>query len=164
MAAQETNKNTANNCSLCTKFIKILKHKPENETELKCDKCDDDNDPVVALCVDCRLCLCKDCHNAHSKQNKRHDLISVAPQPRSCPEHPKYTIEHYCRTCDKFSCLYCVMSRHVGDDHDDDVIEKMAYKHRKFLCEIIAPVEEMSKHQYKAKDDIVSTQEKTKVR
>ena len=54
------------------------------------------------------------------------------------------------------------MSQHVGDDHDDDVIEKMAYKHRKVLCEIIAPVEEMSKHQSEAKDDIVSTQEKIK--
>ena len=50
------NKNTANNmnCSLCTKFIKILKHKPEGEGELKCDDCGKD-DPVVALCVDCEL-------------------------------------------------------------------------------------------------------------
>ena len=47
---QEINKNTANNmnCSLCTKFINILKHKPESETELKCDNCGDDNDPVTA--------------------------------------------------------------------------------------------------------------------
>ena len=33
-AKQEANKNTANNmnCSLCTKLINILKHKPEGET------------------------------------------------------------------------------------------------------------------------------------
>ena len=54
------------------------------------------------------------------------------------------------------------MSHHVGDNHDNDIIEKMAYKHRKLLCEIIAPVEEMSKNLSKAKANIVSTQEKIK--
>ena len=165
-AKQEMNKNTANNmnCSLCTKFIKILKHKPEGETELKCDKCGDDHDPVVAFCTECALCLCKDCNKAHCKQNKQHDVISLDKtlQPSSCPEHPGYMIEHYCKTCDKFSCLYCAMSHHVGDDHDNDIIEKMAYKHRKLLCEIIAPVEEMSENLSKAEANIVSTQEKIK--
>ena len=165
-AKQEINKNTANNmnCSLCTKFIKILKHKPEGEIELKCDECSDDNDPVVALCADCTLCLCKDCNKVHQKKNKEHDMISLdkMPQPSSCSEHPGYKIEHYCKTCDKFSCLYCAMSHHVGEDHDNDIIEKMAYKHRKLLCEIIAPVEEMSDNLSKAEANIVSTQEKIK--
>ena len=160
------NKNTANNmnCSLCTKFIKILKHKPEGETELKCDECGDDHDPVVAFCTECTLCLCKDCNKVHQKKNKEHDVISLdkMPQPSSCSEHPGYMIEHYCKTCDKFSCLYCAMSHHVGDDHDNDIIEKMAYKDRKLLCKIIAPVEEMSENLSKAEANIVSTQEKIK--
>ena len=40
---EEMNKDTTNNmnCSLCTKFIKILKQqKSEVESELKCDECD----------------------------------------------------------------------------------------------------------------------------
>ena len=53
-AKQDLNKNTANNmnCSLCAKLLDIVKHKPEGETELKCDKCDDESDPVVAFCID----------------------------------------------------------------------------------------------------------------
>ena len=102
-AKQEINKNTANNmnCSLCTKFINILKHKPEGETELKCDECGDDNDPVVALCVDCELYLCKVCHEYHKKKNKTHDIVSLhlvtgeeaSGQPTRkvlyCPTHQK---------------------------------------------------------------------------
>ena len=152
------------NCSLCAKLLDILKHKPEGETELKCDKCDDKSDPVVAFCVNCSLCLCNDCNMAHSKQNKTHDIVLLdkTSQPSFCPEHPKYTIEHYCKTCDKFSCLFCAMSHHVGDDHDNDVIEKMAYKHRKLLLKIIAPLDEMIENLSKAEANIVSTQEKIK--
>ena len=88
----QANKNTANNmnCSLCTKLLDILKHKAEGDTELKCDKCDDDNDPVVAFCIDCTLSMCQDCSKAHSKQNKTHDIITLDKtlQPSFCPEHP----------------------------------------------------------------------------
>ena len=48
----------------------------------------------------------------------------------------------------------------MGDDHDNDVIEKMAYKHRKLLREIIAPVEDMIENLSKAEANIVSRQEK----
>ena len=73
-AKQQMNKNTANNMnsSLCTKFINILKHKREGETELKCNECGDDNDPVVALCVDCELYLCKVCYEYHKNKNSDH--------------------------------------------------------------------------------------------
>ena len=77
-AKEEMNKDTTNNmnCSLCTKFIKILKQqKSEVESELKCDECGDDNDPVVALCVDCELFLCQDCKKVHSKKNKSHNIL-----------------------------------------------------------------------------------------
>ena len=173
-AKQEINKNTANNmnCSLCTKFINILKHKPESETELKCDKCGDDNDPVVALCVDCELYLCQDCNKAHGKQNKEHDIVSVrlvageeaTGQPTRkvlyCPEHQKNELDYYCKTCDKIVCLYCTVRDHVGHTHD--IVEKTASEHRNMLVKMIAPVEEMSKNLSKAEANIVSTQEKIK--
>ena len=162
---QQINNDDANlsNCTRCVKLLNILKHKPEGDTELKCDDCSK-NDPVVALCVDCELNLCKVCYDYHSKKHERHDIMVLdrIAQPRYCTEHPGYKIEHYCKTCDKFSCLYCAMSHHVGDDHDNDIIEKMAYKHRKLLCEIIAPVEEMSENLSKAEANIVSTQKKIK--
>ena len=173
-AKQEMNKNTANNmnCSLCTKFINILKHKPEGETELKCDECGDDNDPVVALCVDCELYLCQDCNKPHSKKNKTHDIVSLrlvtgeeaVGQPTRkvlyCPTHQKNELDYYCKTCDKIVCLYCTVKDHVGHLHD--IVEKTASEHRNVLMQIIAPVEEMSKNLSKAEANIVSTQEKIK--
>ena len=175
-AKQEMNKNSANNmnCSLCTKFIKILKHKPEGETELKCDECGDDNDPVVALCVesDCELYLCQDCYKSHSKKHKTHDIVLLSPvskdgstvQPARkilyCPEHQRNELDYYCKTCDKIVCLYCTVKDHVGHTHD--IVEKTASEHRNMLMKIIAPVEEMSENLSKTESNIVSTQEKIK--
>ena len=173
-AKQDINKNTANNmnCSLCTKFINILKHKPESETELKCDECSDDNDPVVALCVDCELYLCQDCYKVHSKKSKTHDIVSLrlvageeaTGQPTRkviyCPEHQKNELDYYCKTCDKIVCLYCTVRDHVGHTHD--IVEKTASEHRNMLRKIITPVEEMSRNLSKAEANIVSTQEKIK--
>ena len=175
-AKQEINKNTANNmnCSLCTKFINILKHKPEGETELKCDQCGDDNDPVVALCVDCELYLCQDCNKPQSKKNKTHDIVSLclvtgeegAGQPTRkvlyCPNHQKNELDYYCKTCDKIVCLYCTVKDHVGHTHD--IVEKTctASEHRNVLRKIIAPVDGMIENLSKAEANIVSTQEKMK--
>ena len=166
-AKQEMNKNTANNmnCSLCTKFINILKHKPESETELKCDDCGKD-DPVVALCVDCELYLCQDCNKYHSKKNSQHNIVplgdvpSVADRILYCPNHQKNELDYYCKTCDKIVCLYCTVKDHVGHSHD--IVEKTASEHRNVLMKIITPVEEMSKNLSKAEANIVSTQEKIK--
>ena len=173
-AKQEISKNAANNmnCSLCTKFINILKHKPEGETELKCDECGDDNDPVVALCVDCELYLCQDCNKPHSKKNKTHDIVSLrlvtgeetAGQPTRkvlyCPNHQKNELDYYCNTCDKIVCLYCTVKDHVGHTHD--IVEKTASEHRNVLRKIITPVDEMIENLSKAEANIVSTQEKIK--
>ena len=173
-AKQEINKNTANNmnCSLCTKLINILKHKPEGETELKCDECGDDNDPVVALCVDCELYLCQDCKKIHSKKNKTHDIVSLhlitgeegAGQPTRkvlyCPNHQKNELDYYCKTCDKIVCLYCTVKDHVGHTHD--IVEKTASEHRNVLRKIITPVDGMIENLSKAEANIVSTQEKIK--
>ena len=172
-AKQEINKNTANNmnCSLCTKFINILKHKPESETELKCDECGDDNDPVVALCVDCELYLCQDCHKSHSKKHKAHDIVLLNSSTGTdghftekilyCPEHRKNELDYYCETCDKLLCIYCATKKEHAE-HTHELVEKMASKHRGILAEIITPVEEMSKSLSKAEANIVSTQEKIK--
>ena len=167
---QEINKNTANNmnCSLCTKFINILKHKPEGETELKCDECGDDNDPVVALCVDCELYLCKVCHEYHKKENWDHNILSLGDatdQPKEkvlyCPEHKKNELDYYCETCDKLLCIYCATKKEHAE-HTHELLNKMAAKHRGVLADVIAPVEEMSKNLSKAEANIVSTQEKIK--
>ena len=160
---QEMNKNTANNinCSLCTKFIKILKHKPEGETDLKCDECGDDDDSVVALCVDCELYLCQDCNKAHNKKYKTHYIVALGQSTLYCPEHKENELDYYCETCDKLLCWYCTTKKEHAE-HAHELVEKMASKHRSVLAEIIAPVEEMSENLSKAEANVVSTQEKTK--
>ena len=170
---QEINKNTVNNmnCSLCAKFINILKHKPESETELKCDECGDDNDPVVAVCVNCKSYLCQDCNKVHSKKNKIHDIVSLSSITDAttqstekvlyCPEHRKNELDYYCETCDKLLCIYCATKREHAE-HTHEQVEKMASKHRGMLAEMIAPVEEMSRNLSKAEANIVSIQEKIK--
>ena len=170
-AKQEMNKNTANNmnCSLCTKFIKILKHKPEGETELKCDECSDDSDPVVALCVECELYLCKVCHDYHRRKRTTHDLVSlssiaggIAGQSSErnfyCPANRKNEQDYYCETCDKLLCIYCATKEEHGE-HMHELVEKMASKHRGVLAEVIAPIEEKRENLSKAEDKIVSMQE-----
>ena len=119
---QEMNKNTANNmnCSLCTKFINILKHKPESETELKCDDCGKD-DPVVALCVDCELYLCQDCNKYHSKKNSQHNIVPLgdafSEKVLYCPEHRKNELDYYCETCDKLLCINCATKKSMLNIH-----------------------------------------------
>ena len=56
----------------------ILTHKLENETELRCEKCDEE-DQVVVFCTDCKLFLCHFCKEAHkySKSCSSHNLISL---------------------------------------------------------------------------------------
>ena len=168
---QEINKNTANNmnCSLCTKFINILKHKPESEAELKCDKCGDD--PVVALCVDCELYLCQDCNQYHSKKHKSHDIVSLSSITGTgghftekvlyCPENQN-ELDYYCETCDKLLCIYCATKKEHAE-HTHELVEKMASKHRSILAEMIASVEDMSKYLFKAETNILDTQEKIKI-
>ena len=165
-AKQEINKNTANNmnCSLCTKFINILKHKPEGETELKCDDCKKDG-PVIALCIDCELYLCKVCHEYHSNKNSEHNIVSLGDATKEkvlyCPEHKKNELDYYCETCDKLLCIYCATKKeHAGHTHE--LLNKMAAKHRGVLAEAIAPVDEMIENLSKAEANIVSTQEKIK--
>ncbi|XP_065889278.1 E3 ubiquitin-protein ligase TRIM45-like [Dysidea avara] len=176
---QETNKNTANNlsCSLCTKFVKILRHKSDDdtddETEVKCDDCGSD-DPVVALCINCTLCLCEDCNKCHRKKNKTHDVVQLneaclpmatggaGVQPKEkiiyCPKHTKNELDYYCETCDKIVCLYCTVKDHVGHTHD--IVEVTATKHRNELTKMIAPIEKMSENLSKAEETIMTMKDK----
>ena len=63
-ANDEVNKDAIDynvDCTLCAKFINILNSKPEHKMELACDKCGECNEPLMALCVHCKLCLCQIC-------------------------------------------------------------------------------------------------------
>jgi len=155
MAEEQRNNADSLGCTLCDKFVRILRPKAEgdvdDETEMKCDDCGSD-DPVVALCTTSAQYLCGLCKSYHLR--KKHDIVPVQPMEKAlyCPLHKK-ELDHYCETCDKVICHYCVTKDHVG--HTFDTVESTASKHRDELTKLIAPVDEMITNLTKSKREIV---------
>ena len=125
----------------------IFDHKLENETELRCEECDED-DPVVVFCTDCKLFLCHFCKESHkySKSHCSHNLISLTELRSNkdlkskfptCQEH-NLELEYYCETCEKLVCVQCTIEH---GDHKYDVVKKVAGKYQNELKEITAPIE-----------------------
>ena len=97
------------NCSLCAKFVKILKRKSEDgtidELDVLCEDCGSDN-PIAALCITCTSCLCEDCYKYHRKKNRTHDMVLLDDRKLKqkvlfCPDHKDHALDYYCETCDK---------------------------------------------------------------
>ena len=130
----------------------IFDHKLENETELRCEECDED-DSAVVFCIDCKLFLCFFCKEAHkyNKSCSSHNLISLTElrskkdliQSKSkfptCQEHD-LELEYYCETCEKLVCVQC-KGEHVH--HKCDVVKKFVDKCRTELQEATASLETM---------------------
>ena len=140
---------------------------------MKCDDCGSD-DPVVALCINCTLCLCEDCNKCHRKKNKTHDVLQLneaclpmitgaaGVQPKEkvpyCTKHPKNELEYYCQNCQNLICLSCSVKEHVEHTHDTVVIS--ANKHRNELTKMNAPVDEMNENLSKAEETIITMKDK----
>ena len=141
----------------------ILTHKLENETELRCEKCDEE-DQVVVFCTDCKLFLCHFCKEAHkySKSCSSHNLISLTElrsnkdliQSKSkfptCQEHD-LELEYYCETCEKLVCVQCTGEH---KDHKYDMVKKFANKYQSELNKITGPIEVMMEDLSKAYESI----------
>ena len=129
-----------------------LNHKLKNETELRCEECDED-DPVIVFCTDCELFLCHFCKESHkySKSRCSHNLISLTElrsnkdliQSKSkfptCQEHD-LELEYYCETCEKLVCVQC-SGEHEG--HKYDVVKKFSDRYENKLNKITASIEVM---------------------
>ena len=130
----------------------FLNYKLENETELRCEECDED-DSMVVFCTDCKLFLCHYCKESHkySKSHCSHNLISLTElrsnkdliQSKSkfptCQEHD-LELEYYCETCEKLVCLQCTREH---DNHEYNVAKKFANKYQSELNKVTAPIEVM---------------------
>ena len=146
-------KNLSNNYFMDSLVNKvILNYKLENEIELRCEECDED-DSVVVFCTDCKLFLCHYCKESHkySKSHCSHNLISLTElrnnkdliQSKSkfptCQEHD-IELEYYCETCEKLVCVQCTGEH---EDHKYDVVKKVANKYQNELNKITASIEVM---------------------
>ena len=143
-----------------------LDYKLENEIELKCEECDED-DPVIVFCTNCKLFLCCFCKESHkySKSHCSHNLISLTElkankeliQSKSkfptCQEHD-LELEYYCETCEKLVCWQCWQCSGEHEDHKYDVVKKFADKYKKELKEIASSVDITIKNLSKLHDSI----------
>ena len=141
----------------------ILNYQLENETELRCEECDED-DPVVVFCTDCKLFLCHFCKESHkySKSHCNHNLISLTElrnnkdliQSKSkfptCQEHD-LELEYYCETCEKLVCVQCTGEH---EDHKCDVVKKFSSKYKIELSSIADSIEVMTQNLSNLSDSI----------
>ena len=157
-------KNLPNNYFICHLVNKlILSYKLENEKELRCEKCDED-DPVVVYCTECKLFLCCYCKESHkySKSHHNHNLISLTElrsnkdllESKSgfpaCSEHD-LELEYYCESCEKLVCVHCTEDH---ENHNYDIVKKVANKYQDKLKEMTASVEKMIENLNKISDSI----------
>lgn len=135
-------KNLPNNYFMADLVSKlILKYKLETETELRCEKCDE-NDPVVAYCTDCKLFLCCYCKESHkySKSHCTHNLVSLTELRSNkdlfqskckfptCQEHD-LELQYYCKSCEKLVCVQCTISdKHAYLFMVDNIAEITVYQ------------------------------------
>ena len=129
-----------------------LNHKLENETELICEECDED-DPVIVFCTVCKSFLCHFCKESHkySKSHCSHNLVSLTElrsnkdliQSKSkfptCQEHD-LELEYYCETCEKLVCVQCTGEH---GDHQYDAVKKFSDRYENKLNKITASIEVM---------------------
>ena len=134
----------------------VLKRKVDGEEKAKCDICDED-DPVVAYCVDCSLFQCDFCHEAHKrdKRSRGHNMLQLAELKSTkdlplqakicvplCKDHDEQ-LKYYCETCEQLVCMYCTVKGHNAHNHE--TVKKVAEKYRNSLNEITAPLEDIVK-------------------
>ena len=128
----------------------ILNYKLENEIELSCEGCNED-DSVVVFCTECKLFLCHFCKESHkySKSHYSHNLISLTELRSNkdlihskskfptCQEHD-LELEYYCKTCEKLVCVQCTREH---EDCQCDVVKKLADKYQDELKQVTVSLE-----------------------
>ena len=88
---------------------------------MKCNECDED-EPVVAYCLECNMFLCQICNESH-KRSKRfcghgivpltelrsNKVVTIQPKAKAtiCKEHNNELL-YYCETCEQLICMYCI--------------------------------------------------------
>ena len=114
--------NTSKQCFTCTL---------QSSTELSTSQ-----NPVVAICMDCDILLCKTCMEKHNAIAEDHEVRRRVMINRShlelCSQHPEQTLDYYCRDCKHTVCIICRMIvAHKGHS-----VEKTQYMTRRIRGDI----------------------------
>ena len=125
--------------------IARISEKVEDANEY-CDNCgrSDDSGRAVAFCIDCDEFLCKICKDRHPKRGKTADHIVITAGERlsktnegnttskfpqqnmSCPLHKGYSLEVYCKKCEKLICKNCMDFKHYEHRKECNLLEEVA--------------------------------------
>ena len=93
---------------------------------------------AVSRCMTCEMYMCEKCSNSHAMWPimKDHDVISVKELSNSqspvktrnklhCMKHKDKILEFYCETCQKLSCMHCMVLNHAKKQHRCVSLEKI---------------------------------------
>ena len=124
--------------------IAHISDKVEDANEY-CEACgrSDDSGKAVAFCIDCDEYLCQTCKDLHGKRRKTadHKLVtsgdrfnktnesktaSIFNQQMPCPLHKGYSLEVYCKKCEKLICKNCMDFEHYEHRKECILLEKVA--------------------------------------
>ena len=151
-------KSNVPSCSLCCKLLRLVNYGPvieATDSETGCDDCSTDG-AVVAVCINCTLCLCRVCSQYHNK--KDHDTVQM-PQPGisdsplllTCKEHDG-ELNHYCETCEKFVCICCSLTSHAN--HCCGEMEEMVAKQKNEIRSTSSKIDKMMDEFLETHDNI----------
>jgi len=118
--------NITTNCLI--KIFNKKEGKVESLVEIVCSKCGRVDAPVTTWCLECRMPLCVDCSDVHSKQqeDRVHETVTVKEfvqlpkrisqvikKEETCKKHTKEALDTYCKTCNVKICRECALKGHI---------------------------------------------------
>ena len=121
-----------------------------------CEACgrSDDSGRAVAFCNQCNEFLCKTCKDLHGKRRNTadHNLVTATAGEKCCktnegnmaskfPQqkmpcllHNGYSLEVYCKQCEKLICKNCMDFEHYDHRKECNLLEKVAEQEMESLC------------------------------
>ncbi|XP_065888378.1 E3 ubiquitin-protein ligase TRIM71-like [Dysidea avara] len=132
-------------------------------------------------CVQCEICLCEKCFDAHSQWGEfaKHECVAIeelARNPKSvlsasvalklkelemCMHHSKL-LDFYCKTCRCLICHYCATKDHR--DHDfEDKLTKVVDEERLVVKNVTAPLQELLERVRRAVKKLQDTEKQIEV-
>lgn len=115
---------------------------PPNKTEKnECGRCKR-NDKLkyncTVICAQCKIFLCEDCTEAHSKEPlfSEHEITSTVPDEIQCASHTSRDCTLFCVKCKKPICSLCKCNEMDGHK-TEPIIEHLFREKKEFVKSIV---------------------------
>ena len=141
-----------------------------------CDKCQDNDPPVINLavsfCKKCKESLCQQHSKIHHRNRvpAEHVLIDLstaadllASTPVTCATHAGEKIIAFCITCNQSLCGICLVKNHFGEKHEVKTTDEMEGKFHVILHDTINVLEQLLPKVVLQRDNLYDLQDKCDV-